>query len=150
MLKKFRLEDAKPMKTPMSSDTKLTKDKGGESVDSSKYGVMIGNLLYLTTSRPDIMFSVCLCDCFQDDPKMSHLEAVKRNFLYVKRHYTLMIMKQTALAISTIEAEYVSTGKACQKGLWMKYALVDYEIKLDDILIMPDNKGATDLSKNPV
>ncbi|GKB51110.1 retrovirus-related pol polyprotein from transposon TNT 1-94 [Tanacetum coccineum] len=76
MLKKFGLEDSKPMKTPMSSDTKLTKDEECESVDSTKYRGMIGSLLYLTASRPDIMFSVCLCARFQEAPKTSHLEAV--------------------------------------------------------------------------
>ncbi|GJR48228.1 hypothetical protein Tco_1316331 [Tanacetum coccineum] len=59
-------------------------------------------------------------------------------------------VKQTALAISTTEAEYVSAEKACQQALWMKQALVDYGIRLDDIPIMYDNKGAIDLSKNPV
>ncbi|GJV37204.1 retrovirus-related pol polyprotein from transposon TNT 1-94 [Tanacetum coccineum] len=58
--------------------------------------------------------------------------------------------KQTALAISTTEAEYVSAGKACQQTLWMKQALIDYDVRLDDVLIMCDNKGAIDLSKNPV
>ncbi|GJT32588.1 retrovirus-related pol polyprotein from transposon TNT 1-94 [Tanacetum coccineum] len=58
--------------------------------------------------------------------------------------------KQTALAISTTEAEYVSAGKACQQALWMKQALIDYDVRLDDVLIMCDNKGAIDLSKNPV
>ncbi|GKD59918.1 retrovirus-related pol polyprotein from transposon TNT 1-94 [Tanacetum coccineum] len=80
MLKKFGLEDSKPMKTPMSSDTKLTKDKECESVDSTKYRGMISSLLYLTESRPDIMFSVCLCARFQEDPKTSHVEAVNRVF----------------------------------------------------------------------
>ncbi|GJT15348.1 retrovirus-related pol polyprotein from transposon TNT 1-94 [Tanacetum coccineum] len=80
MLKKFGLEDSKPMKTPMSLDTKLTKDEECESVDSTKYRGMIGSLLYLTASRPDIMFSVCLCARFQEDLKTSHLEAVKRIF----------------------------------------------------------------------
>ncbi|GJX99790.1 retrovirus-related pol polyprotein from transposon TNT 1-94, partial [Tanacetum coccineum] len=80
MLKKFVLEESKPMKTPMSSDTKLTKDKECESVDSTKYRGMIGSLLYLMASRPDIMFSVCLCARFQEAPKTSHLEAVKRIF----------------------------------------------------------------------
>ncbi|GJS07026.1 retrovirus-related pol polyprotein from transposon TNT 1-94 [Tanacetum coccineum] len=78
MLKKFGLEDSKPMKTPMSSDTKLTKDEECESVDSTKYRGMIGSLLYLTASRPDIMFSVCLCARFQEAPKTSHLKAAKR------------------------------------------------------------------------
>ncbi|GKB83587.1 copia protein [Tanacetum coccineum] len=58
--------------------------------------------------------------------------------------------KQTALAISTTEAEYVSAGKACQQALWMKQALIDYDIRLDDVLIMCDKKGAIDLSNNPV
>jgi hypothetical protein len=80
MLKKFGLEESKPMKTPMSSDTKLTKEEAGESVDSTKYRGMIGSLLYLTASRPDIMFSVCLCARFQEDLKTSHLKAVKRIF----------------------------------------------------------------------
>ncbi|GKE07777.1 hypothetical protein Tco_1411328 [Tanacetum coccineum] len=80
MLKKFGLEESKPMKTPMSSDTKHMKDEECESVDSTKYRGMIGSLLYLMASRPDIMFSGCLCARFQEDPKTSHLEAVKRIF----------------------------------------------------------------------
>ncbi|GJU54241.1 hypothetical protein Tco_1227955 [Tanacetum coccineum] len=55
-----------------------------------------------------------------------------------------------ALAISMTEAEYAFAGKACQQVLWMKKALIDYGIRLDDVPIMCDNKGAIDLSKNPV
>nr|GEW66560.1 reverse transcriptase domain-containing protein [Tanacetum cinerariifolium] len=58
--------------------------------------------------------------------------------------------KQTALSISTTEAEYVSAEKDCQQALWMKQALVDYNIILDDIHVLCDNKGAINLSKNPV
>nr|GEV89745.1 copia protein [Tanacetum cinerariifolium] len=58
--------------------------------------------------------------------------------------------KQTDLAISTTEAEYVNTRKACQPALWMKQAFIDYDIRLDDVPIMCDNKGAINLSKNPV
>ncbi|GJW66367.1 hypothetical protein Tco_0120791 [Tanacetum coccineum] len=58
--------------------------------------------------------------------------------------------KQIALAISTTEAEYISAEKAFQQALWMKQALVDYDIVLDDIPVLCDNKGAIDLSKNPV
>ncbi|GKF51222.1 hypothetical protein Tco_0147689 [Tanacetum coccineum] len=57
---------------------------------------------------------------------------------------------QTNLAISTTKSEYVSVGKACQQVLWMKQALIDYDIRLDNIPIICDNKGAIDLSKNPV
>nr|GEV55858.1 copia protein [Tanacetum cinerariifolium] len=84
MLKKIRLEDSKPMKTPISTETKLTKDVEGESADNTKYRGMIGSLLYLTASRSDIMFSVFLCVRFQEDLKISHLEAVKPIFQYVK------------------------------------------------------------------
>ncbi|GKB86724.1 retrovirus-related pol polyprotein from transposon TNT 1-94 [Tanacetum coccineum] len=80
MLKKFGLEDSKPMKTPISMETNLTKDEEGESIDNTKYRGMIGSLLYLTASRPDIMFSVCLCARFQENPKTSYLEAVKHIF----------------------------------------------------------------------
>ncbi|GJV54825.1 copia protein [Tanacetum coccineum] len=97
MLKKFGLEDSKPMKPPMSSDTKLTKDEKCESVNNTKYRGMIGSLLYLTTSRPDIMFSVCLCARFQEDPKTTHLKAVKRIFRYIKgtTHLRLWYLKGT-------------------------------------------------------
>nr|GEU87792.1 hypothetical protein [Tanacetum cinerariifolium] len=66
----------------MSRKRVLTLEKDSESIDSIKYRGMIGSLLYLTASRPAIMFSVCLCDRFQEDPKVSHLEAVKRIFSY--------------------------------------------------------------------
>ncbi|GJU37566.1 copia protein [Tanacetum coccineum] len=150
--------------------------------------------IYASVARPDIMFSVCLCARFQENPKTTHLEAVKRIFRYIRgtshlglwypkgtRIETIVYAdsdhagdyvdrkstsgvctfmgccltswfakKQTALAISTTEAEYVSAGKACQQALWMKQALIDYGIRLDDVPIMCDNKGAIDLSKNPV
>nr|GEW53940.1 copia protein [Tanacetum cinerariifolium] len=58
--------------------------------------------------------------------------------------------KQTALAIFTTKAEYISARKACQQALWMKQALIDYDVRLDDVPIMCDNKGAINLSKNPM
>ncbi|GJZ77139.1 retrovirus-related pol polyprotein from transposon TNT 1-94 [Tanacetum coccineum] len=99
MLKKFGLENSKPLKTPMSSDTKLTKDEECDSIDSTKYRGMICILLYLTASRLDIMFSVCLCARFQDDPKTCHLEAVKRIFRYIKgtTHLGLWYPKGTGI-----------------------------------------------------
>jgi len=68
----------------MSSSTKLDKDDQGIDVDQKLYRSMIGSLLYLTTSRLDIMFSVCLCARFQSNPKESHLLAIKRIFKYLK------------------------------------------------------------------
>ena len=67
----------------MSPSTKLDKDEKGKPVDIKLYRGMIGSLLYLTASRPDIMFSICLCAQFQSYPKESHLIAVKQIFLYL-------------------------------------------------------------------
>jgi hypothetical protein len=83
LLKRFGLTNAKAYGTPMSPSTKLDKDEKGKPVDVKLYRGMIGSLLYLTASRPDIMFSVCLCARFQSCPKESHLIAVKRIFRYL-------------------------------------------------------------------
>ena len=71
------------MKIPMHSSSVLTKDETGKKVDHTIYRGMIGSLLYLTSSRPDIMFSVCLCARFQLDARDSHLATVKRIFRYL-------------------------------------------------------------------
>jgi hypothetical protein len=77
LLKRFKMEDYKPIKTPMPSNGHLDQDEGGKSVDQTLYRSMIGSLLYLTASRPDIMFSVCMCARFQACPKEPHLSTVK-------------------------------------------------------------------------
>ncbi|KAK6149245.1 hypothetical protein DH2020_016770 [Rehmannia glutinosa] len=84
LLKKFRIEEGKTVTTPMVTNIKLDKDEKCKSVDGSKYRGMIGSLLYLTTSRPDILHVVCLCARFQSNPKESHMSAVKRIFQYLK------------------------------------------------------------------
>ena len=68
--------DSKIAGTPMSTSIKLAKDEKGKSIDLPKYRGMIGSLLYLTASRPDIMFSVCICARYQSNPKESHLSVV--------------------------------------------------------------------------
>ena len=83
LLKRFELENAKPIKRPMSSTIKLDKNENEKVVDITKYIGMIGSLLYLMTSRPDIMFSICLCVRFQSNPKESHLSIVKRILRYL-------------------------------------------------------------------
>lgn len=83
LLNRFEMSNAKAMATPMSTSDHLDKDEKGKEVDLKKYRGMIGSLLYLTASRPDIMFSVCLCARFQSCPKESHLTAVKRIMKYL-------------------------------------------------------------------
>ncbi|GKD26210.1 putative ribonuclease H-like domain-containing protein [Tanacetum coccineum] len=83
-LKKFGFKDVKTASTPMETHTPLIKDADGEDIDEHMYRSMIGSLMYLTSSRPDIMFVVCVCAKFQVNPKVSHLHAVKRIFRYLK------------------------------------------------------------------
>ena len=61
LIKRFGMKDAKPAKTPMGTDGHVDLNKGGKSVDQKAYQSMIGSLLYLCASRPDIMLSVCMC-----------------------------------------------------------------------------------------
>ncbi|CAM8905658.1 unnamed protein product [Rhodiola kirilowii] len=84
ILKKFGMESAKTCATPMSPNDTLTKDESSPRVDPTLYRGMIGSLLYLTASRPDILFSVCLCARFQADPKETHVKALKRILRYLK------------------------------------------------------------------
>ena len=84
LLKRFKMDECKPIKTPMPTNGHLDLDKGGNTVDQTLYRSMIGSLLYLTASRPDIMFSVCMYARFQANPKETHLIAVKRILRYLK------------------------------------------------------------------
>jgi hypothetical protein len=83
ILNKFRMKDAKPIKTPMGTNGHLDLDTRGKSVDQKVYRSMIGSLLYLCASRPYIMLSVCMCARFQADPKEVHLRAMKRIMRYL-------------------------------------------------------------------
>ncbi|GJS87039.1 putative ribonuclease H-like domain-containing protein [Tanacetum coccineum] len=76
--------DVKTASTPMESHKPLLKDANGGDIDEHKYRSMIGSLMYLTSSRPDIMFAIGACVRFQVNPKVSHLHAVKRIFRYLK------------------------------------------------------------------
>ena len=78
LFKKFNMQECKGMSTPMPTSGHLDLTKDGEPVDQKVYRSMIGSLLYLCASRPDIMLSVCMCARYQAAPKECHLKAVKR------------------------------------------------------------------------
>ncbi|GJR95309.1 retrovirus-related pol polyprotein from transposon TNT 1-94 [Tanacetum coccineum] len=84
ILKKFGFIEVKTASEPMETQKPLLKDESGEEVDVHMYRSMIGSLMYLTSSRPDIMFAVCACARYQVNPKVSHLHAVKKIFRYLK------------------------------------------------------------------
>ena len=84
MLKKFGMDDAKAISTPMGINGNLDSDPSGNMVEQKLYQSMIGSLLYVTALRPVVMFSVCMCARFQVLPRESHLKATKRILKYLK------------------------------------------------------------------
>ncbi|KAL8154856.1 hypothetical protein AgCh_000268 [Apium graveolens] len=194
LLTRFGFDNAKPKSTPMNQNSKLTSDEKGKDVDIKKYRGMIGSLLYLTASRPDIMYSVCVCARFQAKPKESYLNAVKRIFRYLSGTINLGLFypitstfdlvgysdadyagcqtdrkstsgvctylrqslvswqnkKQTLVALSTAEGEYLAAGSCCSQILWMIQTLRDFGIKCVKVPIYCDNTSTINISKNPV
>ncbi|GJX62854.1 putative ribonuclease H-like domain-containing protein [Tanacetum coccineum] len=120
ILKNFGFSSVKTTSTPMETYKPLSKDAGGTDVDVHLYRSMIGSLMYLTSSRPDIMFAVCAYLRFQFQPKASHMHVVKRIFRYLKGQPTLGLWliswqckKQTIIANSTTKAEYIAASNCC-------------------------------------
>ncbi|GJV06734.1 retrovirus-related pol polyprotein from transposon TNT 1-94 [Tanacetum coccineum] len=102
ILKKFDLHKSDPVDTPMVERTKLDEDLSGIPVDQTQYRSMIGSLMYLTASRPDLVFAVCMCARYQSKPTKKHLEAVKRVFRYLQGtiNMGLWYPKDTAMALT--------------------------------------------------
>ena len=102
ILKKFGFASCNPVDTPMVEISKLDEDIMGIPVDQTKYRSMIGSLMYLTASRPDLLFAVCMCARYQSKPTKKHLEAVKRVFRYLQGtvHMGLWYPKDTAMALT--------------------------------------------------
>ncbi|GJR61625.1 retrovirus-related pol polyprotein from transposon TNT 1-94 [Tanacetum coccineum] len=85
IVKKYGLHSTDSVDTPMIENKKLDEDLQGKQVDATLYRGMIGSLMYLTASRPDLNYDVCLCSWYQAKPTEKHLQAVKRIFRYLNR-----------------------------------------------------------------
>nr|GEX60331.1 putative ribonuclease H-like domain-containing protein [Tanacetum cinerariifolium] len=201
ILRKFGLTKGKSSSTPIDTKKPLLKDLNGEDVDVHTYMSMIGSLMYLTPSRPDIIFAMCACVRFQVTPKASHLHAVKRIFRYLKGKPHLGLWypkdapfnlvaysksdyaganldrksttrgcqllgcmiswqckKQTVVATSSTEAEYVAAASCCAQtnDITRLQALVDRkkvvitEAAIRDVLRLDDAEGVDCLTNEEI
>ncbi|GJV16609.1 putative ribonuclease H-like domain-containing protein [Tanacetum coccineum] len=191
---KFDFATVKTTSTPIETNKALLKDEEAEDVDVHLYRLMIGSLMYLTASRPNIMFVVCACARLQVTPKVSYLHAVKRIFRYLKgqpklglwyprdspfdleafsdsdyagasfdkksttggcqflgkRLISLQCKKQTIVANSTTEAEYVAAANCCGQVLRVQNQMLDYGFNFINTKIYIDNESTICIVKNPV
>ncbi|MFS7942027.1 putative RNA-directed DNA polymerase [Helianthus anomalus] len=194
VLDKFDMKDCSPASTPLAQNHGICPDEQGVKMDETLYRSIIGSLMYLTASRPDIMYPTCLCARYQSNPKQSHLTIVKRILRYLKgcpsiglwyprsgdftlsgfadsnfgsckqnaksttagfqffgtRLVTWQCKKQTAVALSTCEAEYVSASSYCSQILWIQQQMRDFGLQFLDTPIFVDNEAAINVTKNPV
>ncbi|GKG06657.1 hypothetical protein Tco_0329626 [Tanacetum coccineum] len=114
---------------------------------------MIGSLMYVTASRPDIMFAVCACSRFQVTSKTSHLSAVKRIFRYLKGKPKLGLWypRESSFDLESYsEAEYVAAASCCGQVLWIQNQMLDYGFNFMNTKIYIDNESTICIVKNPV
>ncbi|KAM2526787.1 hypothetical protein TB1_024112 [Malus domestica] len=195
LLNKFNLNECKSVITPLVATEKLTKDDGSGAVSEELYRSIVGSLLYLTTTRPDIMYAYSLLARFMHCPTSKHFGTAKRVLRYVKGtinyglEYTkgkkaMLIgyydsdwggslddskstsgyafsfgsgvfswasVKQSCVALSTAEAEYIRASDAIAQAIWLRFVLEDFgELQTEATPLQCDNTSAIAITKNSV
>ena len=195
LLDKFGLKDCKAVSTPLAMNEKLSKEDGSEQADEKVYRQIVGSLLYLTATRPDIMFAASLLARYMHGPTKKHMGTAKRVLRYIqgtldygiayeKGKEAMLVgycdsdwsgceddmrstsgyafhlgsgvfswasVKQSSVALSTAEAEYVSAAEATAQAVWLRFVLSDFgEEQVEATPILCDNTSAIAITKNPV
>ncbi len=195
VLRQFCMDQCKAVATPMNTGEKLKEEDGSGATDVGRYRSLVGRLIYLTHTRPDISFAVGLVSRFMHSPTTHHFEAAKRILRYIAgtRDYGIwytksdnfvlqgftdsdwagaqddrksttgncfdlgsgliawMSKKQSTVALSSTEAEYVAASMAACQGIWLRRLLVDlgHEQK-EATKLLCDNVSTIAMTKNPV
>nr|GEX09862.1 hypothetical protein [Tanacetum cinerariifolium] len=150
ILKKFGTDSCDSVDTPMVDRLKLDEDPLGIPVYQIRFRCMVGSLMYLTASRPDLVFVVCMCDVGHvgcQDTRRSTSESAQ--FLGDKL-VSWSSKKQKSTVISTTEAEYIAMFGCCAQILWMRSQLTDYGFDFNKIPLYCDNRSAIALCCNNV
>nr|XP_016478508.1 PREDICTED: uncharacterized mitochondrial protein AtMg00810-like [Nicotiana tabacum] len=176
ILKRFNMDKAKSIFTPLEEKLKLVRDGTGDLVDATYFRKLVGSLRYLTSTRPDITYRVGLISRFMETPRQSHLQAAKRILRYIQDTHTDGIFylktndsslvgftdsdwagdtiqrkstssyafylrssvfswsskKQQVIALSTAEAEYMTTTSSAAQALWLRRMLEFLQHKQDN------------------
>nr|GEX01116.1 hypothetical protein [Tanacetum cinerariifolium] len=158
-LRKYGMKSSDPVDTPMVEKSKLDEDPQGKVVDPTHYHRMVGTLMNLTTSRPDLTFVVCMCARGLWYPKDSFIALTYYTYadhagcqdtrrstfgsmqLLGERLVSWSSKRQKSVAISSTEAEYIALSGYCAQVLWMRSHLTDYGLGFNKILMYCDNKS---------
>nr|GFA43284.1 retrovirus-related Pol polyprotein from transposon TNT 1-94 [Tanacetum cinerariifolium] len=162
ILIKHGMTSCESIGTPMATKH-LDADLSETSIDQTKYRSMVGALMHLTASRPDIVHATCYCARYQAKPNEKHLTAVKRIFRYLKDtiNMGLWYPKDTGFKLTAFsdsdhagcldsQAKYVSLSTCCAQVLWLRTQLTDYGFHFDKIPMYCDSKASIVISCNPL
>eukprot|EP00253_Pinus_taeda_P031783 PITA_31783 len=151
ILRHFHMEDCKPAPSPFQSGVKLSVSCTSPEVDATLYRQLVGKLLYLTHTRPDLSFVVGLVARFMQNPRESHWKAAKRILRYVRGPITWACKKQGAISLSSAEAEYRGAVEPSKEALWLRQILSEFGFQQQHLTTLwCDNQSVIQLCKDPV
>ncbi|GJR47408.1 retrovirus-related pol polyprotein from transposon TNT 1-94 [Tanacetum coccineum] len=164
IIKKHCMDGCDSISTPIAT-VRIDADLKGTPTDQTKYYSMIGGLMYLTASRPNIAFATFVCPRYQARSTKKHLKEVKKIFCYLKHFINMGLWysgdygfeliaysdaDHDCIAMSIVKAEYVSLSAYCAQVIWMRTQLLDYGYRYTKIPMYFDLKSVIAISCNPV